>query len=886
MHILLLEDSLLDTELIYANLSAGGIDCELVQVETRTDFVTALETDSFDLILSDYSLPSFDGISALKIARSLCCDVPFIFVSATIGEELAIETLKNGATDYVVKQRLERLVPSVIRALRESQERSDRKAAEQDLHKSHERLKLLSETASKLLLNDRPQELIDNLFQELSSHLGVEVYFNYLVDREKQLLHLNCCGGVSEQVSKEREWLEMSETVCGRVALEHHHFVAENVQQSTDPKIEMARSLGITAYACHPLLAHGQLIGTLSFGTRNRIRFETDEIELMKVVCDQVAIALERAQMLTRQRQYTSRLQRLAEASVAINSTLSLEEMLQLITEQSRDIIGAHQSVTSLTLDENWAQAINSVSLSDKYAQWRDYSETTDGSGIYALVCLLKHPMRMTQAELEAHPAWRGFGKAADQHPPMRGWLAVPLIGRNGKNIGLIQLSDKYEGEFTEEDEAILVQMAQMASAAIDNAQLYQESQQANRMKDEFLAILSHELRSPLNPILGWTQLLRTRKFDEATTTRAIETIERNAKLQTQLIDDLLDVSRIIRGKVGLNISPINLVSTLEAAIDTVRLAADAKSIQLQSSLDSSVGLVSGDSSRIQQIVWNLLSNAIKFTPEGGRVEVRLSMVNGQKVSGRKSFANEPEPMTNKGLRTHYNYAQIQVLDTGKGIRADFLPHVFDYFRQADGSTTRKHGGLGLGLAIVHHLVELHGGTVYAESPGEGQGATFTVMLPLIKSEAKKLTMEEDVLLNSQASIRSTLLDGVRVLVVDDDTDTREFLTFMLEQYGAEAIAVASAQEAFERIPQVRPDVLVSDIGMPSEDGYSLLEKVRKLDATQGGETPAIALTAYAREEDRTQALSAGFQMHLAKPVEPDELANVVAKLAASTSIR
>ncbi|MEP0855240.1 response regulator [Trichocoleus sp. DQ-U1] len=881
LRILLLEDSLLDTELIYANLSNGGIDCELVQVETRTDFVTALETGSFDLILSDYSLPSFDGISALKIARSLCRDVPFIFVSATIGEELAIDTLKNGATDYVVKQRLERLVPSVMRALRESQERSDRKAAEQDLHKSHERLKLLSETASKLLLNDRPQELIENLFQELSSHLGLEVYFNYLVDREKQLLHLNCCGGVSEQVSQEREWLDLGETVCGRVALERHHFVAENVQQSTDPKIEMARSLGMTAYTCHPLLAHGQLMGTLSFGTRNRIRFETDEIELMKVVCDQVAIALERAQMLTRQRQYTSRLQRLAEASVSINSTLSLDEMLSLITAQSREIIGTHQSVTSITVGENWEQAINSVSLSDKYAQWRDYSETTDGSGIYALVCSMKRPMRMTQAELEAHPAWRGFGKAADQHPPMRGWLAVPLIGRNGKNIGLIQLSDKYDGEFTEEDEAILVQMAQMASAAIDNAQLYQESQQANRMKDEFLAILSHELRSPLNPILGWTQLLRTRKFDQATTTRAIETIERNAKLQTQLIDDLLDVSRIIRGKVGLNISPINLVSTLEAAIDTVRLAADAKSIQLQSFLDPSVGLVSGDSSRIQQVVWNLLSNAIKFTPEGGRVEIRLSM-----VSGQKSFANERELMTNEGLRTNRNYAQIQVLDTGKGIRADFLPHVFDYFRQADGSTTRKHGGLGLGLAIVHHLVELHGGTVYAESPGEGQGATFTVILPLIKSEAKKLTMEEDVLLGSESSVGSALLDGVRVLVVDDDTDTREFLTFMLEQYGAEAIAAASAQEAFERIPQVRPDVLVSDIGMPDEDGYSLLGKVRKLDASQGGETPAIALTAYAREEDRTQALSAGFQMHLAKPVEPDELANVVAKLAASTSNR
>lgn len=385
-----------------------------------------------------------------------------------------------------------------------------------------------------------------------------------------------------------------------------------------------------------------------------------------------------------------------------------------------------------------------------------------------------------------------------------------------------------------------------------------EELERANRVKDEFLAVLSHELRSPLNAILGWAKLLLTRKFDETTTTRAIETIERNAQLQTQLIEDLLDVSRILRGKISLNICPVDLVSTIASSIDTMTLAASAKSIEIQTNLDPLVGLVSGDPNRLQQIIWNLLSNAIKFTPDGGCVEIILSC--------------------------DRNEAQIQVKDTGKGISADFLPYVFDYFRQADGSITRTHGGLGLGLAIVRQLVELHGGTVQAESPGLGQGATFTVNLPLLNRQIATTTNSQhnviDAATATQNQATTQTLANLNILVVDDEADTRDFYITVLEELGADITAVTSVQEALEVIKHRELDILVSDIGMPDEDGYSLIRKLRAWEAPIGKQIPAIALTAYARDEDRKKALNAGFQRHLSKPVEPDDLLKAIFSLA------
>ncbi|MEH2137266.1 PAS domain S-box protein [Nostoc sp.] len=385
------------------------------------------------------------------------------------------------------------------------------------------------------------------------------------------------------------------------------------------------------------------------------------------------------------------------------------------------------------------------------------------------------------------------------------------------------------------------------------------DAEAANRMKDEFLATLSHELRTPLNAILGWTQLLRNRKFDETTTTRALETIERNTRSLAQLIEDVLDVSRIIKGTLHLDMHRIKLVPLVEAAIDTVRPAAEAKEISINCRFDGEVGVIVGDVNRLQQVVWNLLSNAVKFTPKGGRVDVQLERIESS--------------------------VQIRVSDTGMGIAGEFLPHVFERFRQADSSITRSHGGLGLGLAIVRHLVELHGGTVSVESPGIGQGATFIVNLPMKAvyveaNTAKQLSSLTDI---QEANNYLPRLDNLRVLIVDDEAEARHLLTTILEQYGAQVIAVSSASDALLALQKVCPHIMVSDIGMPQEDGYALIRQVRALPAERGGRVPAVALTAYARAEDRTQALLAGFQLHVPKPVNPAELAAVVANLTGRT---
>jgi PAS domain S-box-containing protein len=385
----------------------------------------------------------------------------------------------------------------------------------------------------------------------------------------------------------------------------------------------------------------------------------------------------------------------------------------------------------------------------------------------------------------------------------------------------------------------------------------------ANRMKDEFLATLSHELRTPLNAMVGWIQLLRTRKFDETTTNRALETIDRNTKSLQQLIEDILDVSRIITGKIRLDFAYIPVQPVVESAIETVQNAAEAKNIRIEFFVAPGISLVRGDANRLQQVLWNLLSNAVKFTPSGGRVEVRLE--------------------------THNSRVQISVKDSGQGISPDFLPYVFERFRQEDGTTTRTYGGLGLGLAIVRHLVELHGGTVKAESEGIGKGATFIVRLPVnsikipIQAEKPPNTSTSIVATEASPSLCLPTLNNLRVLVVDDELDARELVKTVLQGYGAEVKAVTTATEALTEVTQYQPHVLVSDIGMPGVDGYALIQKIRALTPEQGGKVPALALTAYARAEDRTRALLVGFELHVPKPIDAEELAVAIARLAGRT---
>lgn len=377
------------------------------------------------------------------------------------------------------------------------------------------------------------------------------------------------------------------------------------------------------------------------------------------------------------------------------------------------------------------------------------------------------------------------------------------------------------------------------------------EAEAANRIKDEFLATLSHELRTPLTSLLGWASVLRTSQHDEQLLKQGLEAIDRNAQVQAQLIDDLLDVSRIVSGKLHLDVKPLDISLVIQAAINVVRPAAGAKGIALDYYAQPGLGAISGDPARLQQIIWNLLSNAVKFTPAGGAIRVRLEQDG--------------------------SHARVTVEDTGLGIDPEFLPNVFDRFRQADSSTTRHFGGLGLGLAIVRHLVELHGGTVSAYSQGVGMGSTFSAKFPLVPERTEVLTVGHSGEI-SRRHFRS--LNGLRVLLVDDEPESLQMISTVITRTGAEVKSCVSAAEAFETLVQWRPDVLMSDIAMPGEDGYSLIGKVRSLPRDRGGATPAAALSAYARDEDRRRALDAGYQMHIAKPVSSGELITLIARLS------
>ncbi|MEH2441663.1 PAS domain-containing hybrid sensor histidine kinase/response regulator [Nostoc sp.] len=568
---------------------------------------------------------------------------------------------------------------------------TDRKEIEATVKASNERLKLLSEVANDLLLNEDPKLFLAGLFEKVSTHLGLEVYFNYLFQEDQQKLQLHTHGGISEEIALSAKFLELGQGVCGYAVQHRRLTIVENALSTTDPLAVRIQSIGIRAYACHPLMVSdacgGQshrILGTLGLGTRQRDRFTREELDLMQTVANQVAAALERSRLVT---------------------------------------------------------------------------------------------------ELQAR------------------------------------------------------------AEALDRT---------NRIKDEFLAVLSHELRTPLNPILGWSKLLQKGKLDAEKTNIAIATIERNAQLQVQLIDDLLDISRILQGKMSLSTSPIDLNVVISAALETVRLAAEAKSIQIQTIVSPVLGIVVGDAGRLQQVVWNLLSNAVKFTPIGGQVTIALSQVE--------------------------NHAQIQITDTGKGIRADFLPFVFEHFRQEDSATTRKFGGLGLGLAIVRQITQMHGGTVTVVSRGEELGATFTVQIPLAPQLSQAPTLD-------RSPVEESDLSGIHILVVDDEMDSREFITFVLEEDGAIVTAVASGTDALQAIAQSIPNIIISDIGMPEMDGYMLMRQIRALGLEQGGKIPAIALTAYAAELDRQQAIAAGFQRHITKPIDPEVLVAIVVEMWASSLV-
>jgi PAS domain S-box-containing protein len=441
----------------------------------------------------------------------------------------------------------------------------------------------------------------------------------------------------------------------------------------------------------------------------------------------------------------------------------------------------------------------------------------------------------------------------------LRSYIVVPLVA-HGRPLGALTFATAESGRlYTENDLRFAQDLAFRAALAVDNARAYEEAQTANRLKDEFLATLSHELRTPLNAILGYARLLQSGMIGPERQPQALVTVERNATALTQIVEDILDVSRIISGKIRLNIQPVDVSDVVKNAVETVALAADAKQIRIQAILDSGAGPISGDPDRLQQVVWNLVSNAVKFTPKHGIVQVRVERVN--------------------------SHVEIVVSDTGIGIAPDFLPHIFERFRQADSGTTRAHGGIGLGLAIVRHLVELHGGTISAVSGGRDQGTTFRVRLPVMivhpEQPSERRTHSAPMTPAERVPLR---LDGLRIVTVDDDADARALVAETLESAGAAVSVADSVDQGFEALTAVRPDVLLADIGMIGSDGFELIRRVRASGDPAICDVPAAALTAYARVEDRMHVLQAGFQMHLAKPVDPAELIVAVAALARQRS--
>jgi signal transduction histidine kinase/ActR/RegA family two-component response regulator len=562
---------------------------------------------------------------------------------------------------------------------------------------------------------------------------------------------------------------------------------------------------------------------------------------------------------------------------LAIASTLDLKTLLQTVTDAATQLSGAEFGAFFYNTPNGAGGSCQLHALSGAPMEAFTKFGPPRATPLFAPTFRGEGPLRsddITRDPRYGH--WGPHHGMPQGHLPVRSYLGVPVASRGGEPVGGLFFGHSRTGMFTERAERLVLGIAAQAAVAIDNARLYEEARQVaaererlveaeraarseiarvSRLKDEFLATLSHELRTPLTAILGWARVLVRKKPEAEMLARGLESIERNAVAQARLIDDLLDMNRIVSGKVRLDLQRTDLHDVLEAAVDATRLAAEGKDIVLDVQAEPGCPAVAADPHRLQQVIWNLLSNAVKFTPRGGHIDVRLRHGPGQ--------------------------AELLVRDSGVGIAREFLPHVFDRFRQADASHTRSHGGLGLGLSIVKQLVELHGGSVSATSPGLDKGASFSVVLPLAARGSDELEDEP-------ASIHGGLgppiadldLRGLKVLLVDDEADTRDLVRQLLADGHAQVHTAASAAEALALLPALRPDLLLSDIGMPGCDGYQLIREVRRLPPQQGGRTPAIALTAFARPDDRARALLAGYQAHLTKPIDSYELLAAVAGLA------
>ena len=532
----------------------------------------------------------------------------------------------------------------------------------------------------------------------------------------------------------------------------------------------------------------------------------------------------------------TLQMTRLSELSLAVHGMSSPEELLGAVVDAARELTGADEGAAEVQLESPGRPGpLRTV----RYAAAHPPDSALCSLPPAAFAGRERGAVRLGEAELHAHPHWRTL--LGPSTHGLTGWLAAPLLRRDGQLAGAIQLA-KHGGEFGAEDEALLVQLAQIGSIATENTQI-KEAQESNRQKDQFLATVSHELRTPLQAMLSWSSILRSQPSDPALVAKGLDVIERSANAQRQLIDDLLEVSRIVTNKLRLELSAVRLQDVVRTAADAARPVAAAKGVALSADPGDADVHVIADPHRLEQVLGNLLANAIKFTPAGGEVRAELARRGG--------------------------VAQLRVTDTGDGIPTEFLPYIFEPFRQADSSSSRSHGGLGIGLAIVRHLVDLHEGTVRAESDGAGKGARFVVELPVASG------MEAEAAAERAASLGERPLEGLRILLVEDVEDARDSMALLLEARGGVVTAVGSAEDALAALESGLHDVLLSDIAMPGRDGIELITAVR----ASGRRIPAAALTAYARPEECTRAIRAGFDLHLAKPIREDALLTGVVEL-------
>ena len=626
-----------------------------------------------------------------------------------------------------------------------------------------------------------------------------------------------------------------------------HRFLLELPASELDASTPMHQSVRIS-----PLLEHGEIIGTVTVieDVTERVKRES---ELQQQLEQRANLLANESAARNAAEAASLRLQQLQIITDEAFAQMSVDDLLITSVKAIRVILNADAAAISLTdaTGDLVVRATDGLSTDIHGLRF------PIGISFSGRVALERKPLTI-EGDLPSSP----FSQlVADEH--IQAASGVPLLV-DKHLIGVLSIGMRKMHSISDDDLRFMSLVGDRIAAAIERVRLYNgekearaQAEEANRLKDQFLATVSHELRTPLNAILGWARMLNSGKIDERTSIHALEVIERNARAQAQLIDDLLDVSRIISGKLRLNISPVEPLSIVDLALDAVRPAAEAKDIQLQRNYDPKTGAIPGDPDRLQQIIWNLLSNAIKFTPSGGKVNIDVQ-------------------------RTQ-SHIEFQVSDSGRGIDTNFLPYVFERFRQADASVARAHGGLGLGLAIVRHLTELHGGTVEAQSDGAGRGATFTVRLPIhLAASPNTDTSHLANGINDCDRLKFgdyTVLKGLKVLIVDDEADSLDLMKTVLCECGANPITARSAAEGFESITSESPRVLISDIEMPQEDGYTFIRKIRGNLNPPINQIPAIALTAHANKEDRLRALAAGYQIHVKKPVEPVELVDALCRL-------